>query len=259
MLTALGILSLLLHEGAHALVARHYGYKLETVNLQPYGAELSGDTVGMTPKEEIAIALAGPMASALTAVVSWTFFTVFPGCRFITYPLAEVNLGLAVFNLLPVYPMDGGRVTYALLCTILRPARALRIVSWMGLGIGLPLSVLCCIGLFFGMSLTSATVTVFMLSSAVCGLKGAPYAAIGAHAGKCVKKVLPVKTVAILDKEPLLSAIRAVDSRCYVVCYIVDASGKIRCVADEAKIRRWSLGYPTDVSLAQILNVKKSL
>lgn len=109
------VLAALEHECAHAFVARRYGFTLDTVNLMPYGAVLSGDLTGIPPCREIAVCLAGPIASGLTALAFTALWWLYPETYPYTEAAAAVSASLLFVNLLPAYPLDGGRILRVLL------------------------------------------------------------------------------------------------------------------------------------------------
>ncbi len=118
--TAALFLSVFGHELSHALMARAEGIEIEEIVLHPFGGLARMKTPPQSPRAEFKIAVAGPAASFLFAVLAilaakiaslggyYTTVTVF-------FLLAAGNLLLAVFNLFPGYPLDGGRVLRALL------------------------------------------------------------------------------------------------------------------------------------------------
>ena len=137
--------SIVAHELAHALVARRYGVRTGSITLFLFGGIAEMDAEPGTPRADALIALAGPAMSAAIAVGA--FAGVFaldrfaPGlggvARLVTY-VALANGGLAVFNLLPAYPMDGGRVLRAVLWRRLHDRRAATIAAArVGMGFAL--------------------------------------------------------------------------------------------------------------------------
>lgn len=113
--------SLLLHELAHAVVARRFGMKIKGITLFLFGgvAELGAEPE--TAKIELWVALAGPAMSFVLAALFWFSGLIAlrlevpePASAIFGY-LALINLVLALFNLLPAFPLDGGRVLRALL------------------------------------------------------------------------------------------------------------------------------------------------
>ncbi|HEU4422011.1 MAG TPA: site-2 protease family protein [Pilimelia sp.] len=118
--TVLFVASLLAHELAHAVVARHYGVRVERVTLWLLGgvAELSGQPD--RPRQDLRIAAVGPLTSLAAAGVFFTAAVAtagwLPPVAVVAVAwLAWINVVLAVFNLLPAAPLDGGRVLRALL------------------------------------------------------------------------------------------------------------------------------------------------
>jgi stage IV sporulation protein FB len=162
------------HEFGHILVAQRYGGRTRDILLLPIGGVSRMERMPESPSQELAVALAGPAVSiaiglALVAVGG------FPTSQSISNPavatllprLAATNLFLAIFNLLPAFPMDGGRALRALLALRMGRMAATRTAAWMGhifaglfvlLGLlsGNPLLLLIGIFVYFGASAESA-------------------------------------------------------------------------------------------------------
>jgi Zn-dependent protease/CBS domain-containing protein len=131
-----------LHELGHAVAARRYGITTPDITLLPIGGLARLSRVPETPSEEIVIALAGPAVNVVIALI----LIVFLGARIdpnamseIENPtygflarLASVNVFLVLFNLIPAFPMDGGRVLRALLAFRLGRRRATEIAARIG-------------------------------------------------------------------------------------------------------------------------------
>ena len=106
------------HEYGHALMARRYGIRTPDITLLPIGGLARLERMPVTPMHEVAVALAGPAVNvAIWAVLTGLFgadaWRGFDGG--ILDQLAAVNVVLALFNMIPAFPMDGGRVLRALL------------------------------------------------------------------------------------------------------------------------------------------------
>jgi Zn-dependent protease len=161
----------LLHEFGHALMARRYGIGTRDIMLLPIGGVARLERMPDKPSQELWVALAGPavnvaIAAALAAGLWVSGGGSMPpltlntqGGQFIERLLA-VNVFLVVFNLLPAFPMDGGRVLRALLALRLTPVRATRIAATIGQGMafvfgfmglfGNPLLLLIAVFVWFG-------------------------------------------------------------------------------------------------------------
>ncbi len=109
--------SVLAHELSHAIVARRFGLKVEGITLFIFGGATTIDSDTRTPREEALIAVAGPAASITLGVIfiGFDLFVAQPQLGALVGWLGFVNIALGVFNLIPGFPMDGGRVLRALL------------------------------------------------------------------------------------------------------------------------------------------------
>jgi Zn-dependent protease/CBS domain-containing protein len=133
--------SVVFHELSHSLVARHYGISVEDITLLPIGGVARMTTNPEQPRQEIFIAIAGPAASFFLAFCLW-FAASFFGTGVTVWDMSvrgsllaqliAVNLVLGIFNLLPAFPMDGGRVLRGILGLYLSPYTATRIAVGVG-------------------------------------------------------------------------------------------------------------------------------
>lgn len=137
-LLAVVLISVLLHELGHVFVAQKFKRFTSNINLNFFGGAASIDLTGIKPKEEILIALAGPAVSLSLAIISTIpFFAgalVFEPYSFLGLAVT-MNAVLALFNLIPIFPMDGGRVLRGLLATKLSFYRATQIASITGVAL----------------------------------------------------------------------------------------------------------------------------
>ena len=119
--TTLGLfLSVLGHELSHALMGRAEGIEIDEIVLHPFGGLARLRTQPQNPRAEFRIAIAGPAASFLFAAISFVLMlpamlSGYPTVAGVLLLLCAGNLLLAVFNLFPGYPLDGGRVLRAIL------------------------------------------------------------------------------------------------------------------------------------------------
>ena len=115
----LSVVSLYAHELAHALVARAFGIPVRTISLFLLGGMAHITRESPSPRAELAIALVGPVTSVAIGLVgvvaSLTLWEVAPPAAALGLWLATMNLPLGIFNLVPAYPLDGGRVLRGLL------------------------------------------------------------------------------------------------------------------------------------------------
>lgn len=157
-LGALGLFfSIIFHELSHSLVARRFGLPMKGITLFIFGGVAEMTDEPPSPKAEFFMAVAGPLSSILLGIV--LFIVRFigegigwpkPALGVITY-LALINLILAGFNLLPAFPLDGGRVLRSVLWGWRGNLRwATKIASSIGSSFGIALIVLGAISIFMG-------------------------------------------------------------------------------------------------------------
>jgi Zn-dependent protease len=154
----------LLHEYGHALMARYFGIRTRDITLYPIGGIARLERMSERPGEELAIALAGPAVNVLIAgvvgLVWWVangfgplhlreeIFNLYvghPSVMLFLERLAWVNVVLVLFNLIPAFPMDGGRAFRAFLALGLGRVQATEVAVFVG-------AVLAGLGVLLGLA-----------------------------------------------------------------------------------------------------------
>ena len=140
----------LLHELGHAMVAKKFGVHTRDITLLPIGGVVRLERMPRRPLHELWISLAGPAVNAALAIILFAVVAAQRGAageevRFMHEGflgrLAWANMALALFNLLPAFPMDGGRVLRAILALQLDPGRATDIAVVVGKGFAVVLGI----------------------------------------------------------------------------------------------------------------------
>ena len=177
---ALGLFfGVLVHELAHSLVARKKGLKMQSITLLMFGGIAQMDEGAPDPKVELPMALAGPVMSLIFGLACCGLVYLTPQITtdpavagvliFVFGYLGFLNIILCVFNLLPAFPMDGGRVLRAVLAKRMPLYRATRIAASVGKGfaiifgfVGLflfsPFLILIALFIYIGAGMESASV-----------------------------------------------------------------------------------------------------
>lgn len=185
---ALGLfLSIVFHELAHSLVARKYGINMRGITLFIFGGVAEMENDPPSPRAEFFMAIVGPLSSAVIGmflffVTFWAeqegFAVAFKG---VTNYLAWLNIVLAIFNLVPAFPLDGGRVLRSILWKWKNNLRwATAIASRVGSGLGLALIIAGVISFFLGNFIGGAVV---VYDRVVYTLGGAAFLSAASGAG----------------------------------------------------------------------------
>ncbi len=145
LLIALLFICVILHELAHSKQAQKYGVEVRNVTLLPIGGVSNMEHIPEDPRQELRIAVAGPVTSFIIGVVlllinaaagldvfELNFEKIATSLSYLPVYLAWINIFLAFFNLLPAFPMDGGRVIRAYLAQRMDYARATKIAASIG-------------------------------------------------------------------------------------------------------------------------------
>lgn len=125
-------LTALLHECGHIFCAEKLGFECAKISLMPFGAAATCDIEGISPADEAKLALAGPLVNLILCVSCAGLWWFFPPSYAYTDLVFYANAGMLLINLLPAYPLDGGRLAKCFLSKLMREkavSMALRCMS----------------------------------------------------------------------------------------------------------------------------------
>lgn len=175
--------TIILHELGHALTARRFGIKTRDITLLPIGGLARLERMPAVPRQELWVALAGPAVNVVIALVCYALLivatgsapvlTLDPSATGFLGRFTAVNFALAIFNMVPAFPMDGGRALRAVLAERLDYRRATEIAASIGQGLALVFGL---VGLFANPILVFIALFVWMGASseaAAAGMRGA--------------------------------------------------------------------------------------
>ena len=241
------LVSVLLHEIGHCLVARAFDLPVRSITVTFLAGLTEIAEPPQTPAREYAVAVVGPTVSLLLAGLGWAGRDLFePGSLpfLLMTVVAASNALVAAFNLLPGLPLDGGRVLRSVLWRLTGdPDRATRSAAWAGRVVALVvvptllLVVLPAVGLSevsIGTVLFSALVATFIYAGASATLQQ-----------EQLKQRLPRASVAVLarpaitvtEEVPLAEAVRRAQAAAARGVVVVDSSGRPRAVVHEAAVQ----------------------
>ncbi|CAN7699082.1 site-2 protease family protein [Pararhizobium sp. LjRoot238] len=162
-----------LHEFGHIAAARHFGIKTPDITLLPIGGVARLERNPSEPLQELVIAVAGPLVNVMIAAFLVAALGGVVGLEQLAEPqnprvsffvrLAGVNIFLVLFNMIPAFPMDGGRVLRAILAWRWSWARATRVAATIGQGAAFAMGLA---GLFYNPLLILVAIFVYLAAEA---------------------------------------------------------------------------------------------
>ena len=229
----------LFHELGHAIVAARYGYKLRQIRLLPFGAELCGDDLFLS-SHEIKIALAGPLTNLFFCIVCVALMWVFPSFYVYLNSIFSLSLSLALFNLLPFFPLDGGRIFVALISKQVDRKKAVKIAAILSFVFGIVLLLLFALSIFIRFNISFGIMGVSLVFSSLYPSKNSKYFRFTSKSfkDKKLQSGLAQRTVAISKNSTILVAFCNIDARSQTIFSVQDASGKQVAVVSEYDIEK---------------------
>lgn len=196
----------LMHEVAHAFVSERLGYKLNKIVLMPYGALVSGDIDELGISDEIKIAVAGPIFNFVFAFFVAALWWFFPETYAYTDILYTCSLSMGIINLIPAFPLDGGRVLYALISKKFGEKKAIKTCKIVSLLIFL---VLICI--FVYSCFTKINISIlffaFFLFGGFFKNEGCRYTKISFSVNEKIKSGLKLEYILLNEKATVKTAL----------------------------------------------------
>ena len=216
----------IVHELGHSIVASRCGYRLNKIVLMPFGAVVSGEIEGLNNVDELKIAFAGPLVSLIVAIIFTATWWLYPESYAFTDVLAFANFSTALVNLLPAYPLDGGRILFSLLSQAKNSRFATKVCKLLGVILGIILLGLFIVSLFSEINISILFFSAFILVGALSKRSNAKYVKSYLMVTEnALKKAMPVKIQAVSSKISVKKLLSIIDDR-FINEVIVYKNGK---------------------------------
>ncbi len=236
------MLALILHEISHAIVAKSMGYRVDNVEFLPFGGIARLDGLPLSSKAEFCIAAAGPLCSLVVAGVISLAVIFLPMVGERLQYFLYFNIALALFNLLPLLPLDGGRMFRTILLRFFKPYFATAIAAWLGILFGAGLFLFALYMLLFYLILNPFLLLMgaFLFAAAIRELRTAPQAKLSSMLRRkdafVRGEALPIKNAAVRASMPCGLALSQLSASKYNLLFVLDEQMRIIGQLDEVKL-----------------------
>lgn len=226
-------IALLLHELGHAAFARLRGFVVKKMVLLPFGAMMSTEE-SFDASSSVMIGLAGPVTNLVLALIVLGIWWLWPSVYPFTIAFFYANLSLGIFNLLPVYPLDGSRIVLGLCKNKLKAVKGLQIagviasILFLGLFVG---------SFFFGLNFSFGIIAVFLFYGAAFATKDEMYVSVLDSSTKNYLLGVEQKTVRISQDTPLVRFYHHISSTSDTTFVVVDDDNSELAKLDEQKLK----------------------
>ena len=248
---------ILLHEFAHAFVAKRLGYSLNKLKLAPYGAQLTGNLDGVKWQHDVLISIAGPFVNLIFAFLFVALWWLVPATYAFSNVFVMASVFTAVFNLIPIYPLDGGRALLALISSKHSRKQAYRILKVFGIIFAVVLNVVSVIVLIFGhLNPSFIVVSLFIFTSTIIPDKNSKYERLFSmtHRFSRLKKGLQVKEIMIDDSMTILQIMRLLNPNYFSRFIIIDNSFKKIGEINELELETLATKFNKHTSMQKLLD-----
>lgn len=223
-----------IHETGHSVVAANLGYKLDKMVLMPFGAVVKGNIDGLKVRDEIKIALAGPAVNVAVGLLFTAAWWVFPECYAFTDTAAFANYSMAAINLIPAYPLDGGRVLSAALALKTGKEKAYKICRLSGVVLSVALIAAFVVTLFHRANYSVLFFAAFALFGTLSREKDNVYVKIGAGLTETkLMRGMPVLRQAVSANVTVKKLISVIDGAAVNEIDVYDGDEKIATLSQK--------------------------
>lgn len=242
-----------MHELGHSIVASSNGYRLDKITLMPFGAVVKGDIDGIKPKDEIKIALAGPMINLAVGIFFVAVWWIFPETYAFTDLAVQTCFSLAIINLIPAYPLDGGRILYASLRCKLSHDKAELICKIIGGILAIALLVGFIATCFYSVNVSLLIFSIFLLVGAFSKREYGKYVkVVGGISIAELKRGVLFKKQGVDENITIKTLIRILDPNA-INEIVVFSNGKQRATLSQEKINNMINNHSIYQKISQII------
>ncbi|MBD0381696.1 M50 family metallopeptidase [Paenibacillus sedimenti] len=234
----------LVHELGHLAAANGFGWRVREVQLLPFGGVVVVDELGSVPAwEELIVALAGPLQHVWMIVVAFLMQWLGVGTHEWWTYFIEANVMIGLFNLLPVMPLDGGKVMQCLLGYILSYHNTILYTTWIGMALSAGVICMAAIQLVSGqLPLNLLVIGIFLLVSNWYAYRQLPYhffrflMARGQRVSRLLSRGTLAQPIVITKHRTMAETVKLFMREKYHLIYVINENGRIQAVLPEQQL-----------------------
>lgn len=245
----------LTHEFGHYLVAKKSGYKLDSFFIAPYGVSLNYKDTIFESKDEIKIALAGPLVNFVLAFLMVSLWWIFPDVYNFTYEFVFQSIMLGLFNLLPCYPLDGGRIFVGILSQTYLRKKAVKISIILNMIFSIILFILFIFSCFINFNPSLCLCGVMLLLGIIDSKSECKYQPISLYKKKTKNFSKPF-FITINGEITISQALKHIESNRFTIFVVILSDNKTKLI-DEQNLKFLSIKFPIHLTFNEVLNEKR--
>lgn len=246
-------IAVVLHELSHYLVASRLFYHCNEIQVNVFGAVLYGEFQDVTPVDRIKIAIAGPLCNVVLAILCLALWWITPESYYFTEDFFTANVSMACVNLLPCFPLDGGRIMTGLMEGRFGD-RAITLAKKLTVVISLSLFAVFVISLFYGGNLFSLGLFAIGLFTGVfvkgkeCYVK----TTFAQSRSRFLKKGMEKKTLVFDENNALRDVAKRMQGNFLYCLEVVNADMEVIARYSVAELERLVITEPLDTLLCNL-------
>lgn len=250
------VFSVLIHELAHYYVAKIYYFRCNTIVLSFTGAVLYGDFDESVGAQQCNIALSGPLVNIALAMLFVALWYIFPSSYVYTREFVYANIAIGATNLLPCYPLDGGKVLIGLLYNKFGYKKSLSITKKVTFVFSVTLFCVFAVSLFTPYPLFAlGLMAVFLFGGAIMSVDKKIYSRLSAfdNAEKLLRRGMERRTLVFLSTATLDMAVKKRENGYLTRIEIVDKNFRLLKTIEAQDFNNIILRYPLNTTFESLI------
>ena len=242
------------HELGHALVAKKLGYKLDSFFIAPYGVKLNYKDKCFDSKDELKIALAGPLVNLILAVLAVSLWWIAPVTYIYLDDFVLQSLMLCLVNLLPCYPLDGGRIFVSLTSEKMSRKKAIKFSRLLNYIFSTILFIIFITTSFYNFNPSTCLFAVFLVIESFDSKFVSHY--ISVLFKRRIKNFSKVCMFCVDDNVTIASLLKHIEPNKHTL-FAVSRQGKRTHLIDEEDVKVIAIKYPLTKRIKDVIQQEK--